>query len=723
MTFYKMLVFYLNRATHLLLCLFLLSACRDSAWNNPYPDNAAQNNTYYGSFSERPKHLDPASSYSENEAVFTAQIYEPPLQYHFLKRPYELVPLSAEKLPLPVYLDKHGKVLPNDASNDEVKQAIYRVHIKKGIKYQPHPAFAVDANGNYLYHKLEKSIFDKINKLSDFRKTDTRELIAADFVYQIKRLVTPAVHSPLAGFMSKYIIGLSELKKELQDIYNRKDQTIDLRKHNISGVKVIDKYTYEIRLNQKYPQFIYWLSMSFFSPVPWEADLFYLQEGMKEKNLSLDWYPVGTGPYMLTINDPNRHMILERNPNYHAETYPNVGEAGDIEQGFLDQAGERLPFIDKAYFSLEKEAIPIWNKFLQGYLDTSGILSDSFDQAIQFSDKGDPELTAVLHDKDINLSTAIKPTISYIGFNMKDEIVGGDSKRARLLRRAISIAIDYEEFVSIFANGRGVSAQGPIPPGIFGYKKGEQGINTYIYDWVDGKPRRKSIEEAKDLLAEASYIDGRDAITGEPLVLYFDTLLTGASSKSILNWYRKQFEKLNIQLVFRATDYNRFQEKVRKGTTQIYNWGWNADYPDPENFLFLLYGPNSKVAYGGENASNYHNEKFDELFVKMKSLSSNLQRQSIIDEMIEIIRKDAPWVWGFHSKSYTLSHSWYGNAKPNMMARNTLKYKTIDPILRDTKRNKWNKPIIFPIIIIAILLLLSMLPAIISYRQRQRETI
>ena len=125
--------------------------------------------------------------------------------------------------------------------------------------------------------------------------------------------------------------------------------------------------------------------MPFFAPVPWEADAFYSQPGMKERNISLDWYPLGTGPYMLTVNNPNRQMVMERNPNFHGERYPLEGENGDAGQGYLDDAGRQLPMIDKVIYSLEKEAIPTWNKFLQGYYDASGVSSDSFDQAIQIS--------------------------------------------------------------------------------------------------------------------------------------------------------------------------------------------------------------------------------------------------------------------------------------------------------------------------------------------------
>ena len=94
--------------------------------------------------------------------------------------------------------------------------------------------------------------------------------------------------------------------------------------------------------------------------------------GMSERNLTFDWYAIGTGAYMLTRNDPNRKMVLERNPNYRDDFYPSAGMPEDKQKGMLNDRGKKMPFIDKAVFSLEKESIPYWNKFLQGYYDRSG---------------------------------------------------------------------------------------------------------------------------------------------------------------------------------------------------------------------------------------------------------------------------------------------------------------------------------------------------------------
>jgi len=663
-------------------------------------------------------------SYSEDEITFTAQIYEPPLQYHYLKRPYELIPGTAVEVPKPRYLDARGRPLPDTADAARIAYTDYVIRIRPGIKYQPHPAFAVQPADISGFHRL-----------ADFPNRGTRELTAEDYVYEIKRLAHPRLHSPILGLMEEYIVGLGELAKSLQQQQKsapavRQSEWLDLRQHALSGVEVIDKTSYRIRIKGKYPQFLYWLAMPFFAPVPWEADRFHSQPGMAEKNLTLDWYPIGTGPYMLTENNPNARMVLEKNPNYRGETYPCEGESGnpvdDKAAGLLADCGKTLPFIDRIVFTREKEQIPYWNKFLQGYYDASGISSDSFDQAVQVVSGGDVTLTAGMRAQGISLTTSVATSTMYMGFNMLDPLVGGTSEEARKLRQAISIAVDQEEFISIFQNGRGLAAQSPIPPGIFGYVEGRAGINPETYQWDDDaggvKPRRKSVEVAKKLLAEAGWPDGRNAKTGEPLLINLDTTATGVGAKSRIDWLNKQFLKIGVQLVVRSTDYNRFQEKVRKGAVQLFYFGWNADYPDPENFLFLLYGPQGKVKHSGENASNYANPEFDRLFDEMRAMENGPRRQAIIDKMLTILRHDAPWIWGFHPKDYTLRHAWLTNRKPSKVGHNTLKYQRVDAARREQLRAEWNRPLLWPLALVGLLLAAVALPAALGHRRRERAT-
>ncbi|MBI5450577.1 MAG: ABC transporter substrate-binding protein [Gammaproteobacteria bacterium] len=704
----------------------LLAGCDGRPWNNPYPASEDAGNILYASFEERPKHLDPARAYSATEYEFIAQIYEPPLQYHYLKRPYTLVPLTAQQVPEPYYLDQQGKRV-RSADDARAAYTVYQIDIRPGIRYQPHPAFARDAAGQLLYHHLKPEDLASRHTLADFPERGARELVAEDYVYQIKRLAHPQINSPILGIMSEYIVGLRDYAATLEAAYQRQAAAggkpyLDLRDYPLAGVQVLGRYSYSITLQGKYPQLLYWLAMPFFAPLPQEVEHFYAQDGMAARNITLDWYPVGTGPYQLTVNNPNRQMVLERNPNFHGESYPAEGDAGDREAGLLADAGRPLPFVDRVVFSLEKESIPYWNKFLQGYYDRSGISSDNFDQAIRTAGDGDMRLTDAMVTQGIRLNTAVNTSTMYIGFNMIDSVVGGLGERQRKLRQALSIALDYEEFISIFANGRGLAAQGPLPPGIFGYRDGASGINPQVYDWIGGMAQRKSLEVARQLLVEAGYPGGLDAISGRPLVLHLDIpASSGPDDKARLDWYRKQFRKLNIQLIIRNTDYNRFLDKMDKGNAQIYIWGWNADYPDPENFLFLLYGPNGKVKYHGENASNYHNAEFDRLFEQMKNMANGPERQRIIDQMLQIARVDAPWIWGMHPKSFALSHRWYHNSKPNLMANNTLKYVRIDPGLRSELRRQWNRPVVWPVWVMVAGVLLLIVPALIAYRRRERH--
>ncbi|MDP1646380.1 MAG: ABC transporter substrate-binding protein [Thiobacillus sp.] len=701
--------------------LSLMAGCSDN-WNTPYPGSETRANVLYSAFSERPKHLDPARSYSSNEVEFTGQIYEPPLQYHFLKRPYTLIPLTAEAVPKPRYFDAAGNALPDHPLSGQIAKSVYEIKIRPGIQYQPHPAFARDAAGRYRYHALDAAAMAGKTRIRDFAYTGTRELVAADYVYQIKRLANPRLSSPIFGLMSEHIIGLTALGAALEKAAQASPEaTLDLDDFALEGAEVVDRYTYRIHIKGKYPQFIYWLAMPFFAPVPWEAEVFYAQPGMADKNLTLDWQPIGTGPYYLAENDPNRRMVLKKNPHFHGETYPGDDDTADRQAGQLLDAGKPLPFVDEAVFSLEKETIPYWSKFLQGYYDSSGISSDSFDQAVQFSAGGDPQLTDSMRDKDIHLITAVAASVWYVGFNMLDPVVGGLGEDRQKLRQALSIAFDYDEFISIFLNGRGIPAQGPIPPGLFGYVEGVAGLNPYVYEAREGQIQRRSLETAKKLLAEAGYPNGRDAQTGAPLVLYFDTMASGPDAKSRLDWMKKQLDKLNVQLVVRGTDYNRFQDKIRKGNAQLFEWGWNADYPDPENFFFLLYGPHKKVATGGENAANYDNTEFNRLFERMKDMDNGPERQRVIDAMLEIVRRDAPWIFAYYPKSFGLRHGWLHNVKPNLMANNTLKYRRIDPALRASRRAEWNRPVLWPIGLLVGALAAVIAPAAIAWRRREKS--
>jgi len=715
-----------------LIAFIIWFACFSSVYsqmNSPYPASDKDAAIYYSSFTQRPKFLDPVKSYSSDEYRFIGNIYETVVQYHYLKRPYELESLTAAEIPKPKYYGKEGRLLTeNDPSADKISKAVYTIRLREGILYQNHPCFAKNGKGEFLYHNLTEKQCRGYTTLFDYPETGTRELKAKDYVLQILRMADIRNHCPIfnlvvqanikgmEGYAREYNKKVAKIRakrrKEGGILYNQDEDEknnpirVDYFSIPCEGLKVIDDYTYEITLKKKLPQFLYWLAMPFFAPMPQEAIDFYSQGPNISRNITLNWFPVGTGAYRLAEYNPHHRIIMVKNENYHEDTYPSEGEKGDKEKGLLEDAGRRLPLIKKVVYSKEKEAAPSWLKFMQGYYDSSGISSDNFGQVLNQS-VSEARLSDDMETRGLRLVTSVRSSIAYMGFNMLDPVIGGLDEKQCKLRQAVTIAIDIEEYLKIFANGRGLVAHSPIPPGIFGYKAGEKGVNPYTHYWDEksGEPKRHSIEYAKKLLAEAGYPEGMKE--GKRLVLNYDTY---RSDNDYFEWLEGRLNKIGVTLNIRQTDYSRFRDKVLKGNIQFYSWGWNADYPDPENFLFLLYGPNGKVKYHGENASNYENKKFDELYKKMETMENTPERLKIIKDMTHMLQHDAPWQFNYFPVNYSLIHNWTGNIKPNLMANNTLKYLKVDPVERAEYRKKYNKPNLMVFGIIAALLILIIGP-------------
>lgn len=719
--------------------LFLTAGCKVA--NQPYPGEEIAGNVFYTSFQERPKYLDPASSYAVNETPFTYAVYEPLLGYHYLKRPYALEGRTAIEVPVPQYLDKDGKTLPGDAPSEQIATSVYTFKLKPGTRYQPHPALAKDASGKYLYQDLQPEQIRGKYSLLDFpldqAAVSTREATAEDFVYQIKRLASPYVPTPipLYNLLNQYIVGLKDLGERLKaeqkaalQTKSARDQYLpwrDLREVPLTGVRAVDDHTLEIKVIGKYPQFKFWLAMPMFVPIPWEADRFYAQRGMAGNTLTFNAWPIGTGPFLLAEQSANRY-VLARNPNYREEFYPAEGMPGDRERGWLADAGKRLPLLDKVVFYLEKEREPEETKFMQGYYDTPDVsrLDIGFPLLKEEMDKTGRWQT--IRDHAIEMVSTLEPNNWYIGFNMLDPVVGkGDTpeqqEKNRKLRQALSIATDWEEYAAVFFDNYGPSeaAMGPLPPGLFGYVPGQAGINPVTHVWQDGRAVRRPIEDARRLLALAGYPDGREAKTGKPLVIFYDSNGVGPAYQARLDWQVKQFAKLGVQTEVRANDYNRFQDRIRKGNEQVYFWGWFADYPDPEDFLFLLTTSQGKVKFDGENASNYSNPDYDKFYDRMKALPDGPERQALIDQMVQIVQQDAPWSYGIFPGSTGVYQSWLHNAKPTVIINDRLRYLRVDGPMRASKIAEWNQPKVWPLGVGLLLFLLLFLPARRNYLRRE----
>ena len=718
----------------------LLTGCN----NNPYPLGAERENTLFYSFDERsPRYLDPTASYSNPESAYTMQVYEPPYGYHYLKRPYELIPKAAAQVVKPRYLDRNGQPLADDAPAEAIAESVYDIPIRPGMRYQPHPAFAVDEQGRHRYHSeqpLGAAQLGQKRSPFEFAHLGTREVVAEDFVYALKRHATTRIETPVFAVFSEYVIGL----KAYADLIKREDAKLlaglpedlrdkpflDFRRWPLAGATAPGKHLLRIRLKGKYPQWNYWLALPFTAPMPWEADAFYAQPGMSEMGLSLNQWPVGSGPYMMAEFIRDRRHVLVRNPEFHGETYPCDGMPGDREAGLLDDCGKPMPFIDKLYVTIEKEKVARKEKFKQGYLDVPEIERPEW--GVDFrNDADDSEAVAALF-KQRGFQFPVMTDISnwYLGFNMLDPVVGKgatpeEDARHRKLRQAIAIAVDWEEgYGRIFKHKGGEAAHGPLPPGLFGSREGQGNFhNPVTHRWIDGKAVRRSIAEARQLLVEAGYPGGREAVSGKPLVLNYDfQRAVTPEFKSENDWMAKQFAKLGIQLEIRATDFNQYQDKTLRGKHQIFWGGWLADYPDAENFLYLLYGPIGRSKSQGDNYTNYENAEFDALYRQLQAQDDGPVKQALIDKMVAIVQQDSPWCFGYFPWGGLAFQQWVHNGKPSILIRDMAKYYRVDANTRAARQAEWNAPVRWPLALGALALLAAVWLARRSFKARETAT-
>lgn len=665
-----------------LVASLALGSALGACTNDPYPYSDRDSKVLYSSFSEAPRTLDPAVSYTTAEHVITGNVYDTLLEYHYLKRPYQLMPGLAEAVPQSEPLAGGGER--------------YRFRIRPGVAFQDDPCFPAMGSG-----------------------ARTRGVVAADFAFQFARLADPAVNSPVASSFAQvkdftaFAKRLAELRAADPALARLPAREQYAKAGGIAGVVVRSDTDLDIELSEPNAQILYWFAMPFTTPIAWEAVAYY--DGRQGRANFAD-HAVGTGPFRLALYDKQQRYVMERNPTWYGTradagaapgaVFPSDIDPKDVAEKRIDAgyAGQRMPFLDRIHFTREREGIPRFNKFLQGYYDDGGIIKESFDAIVQ-NDRLSPEMAA----RGMRLDREVEPTIFYIGFNMNDPVLGSKGgERARKLRQAMSLAINTDAYLDLFLNGRGVPAQSPLPPGIFGYDEAYR--NPF---------RKPDLGQARKVLGEAGYVNGIDPATKLPVKLTLDIGNASAQSQLENEFLVGAWRSLGLDVQIAATTYNQFQDKVRRGAYQIYRWGWNADFPDPENFLFLLECSNAQSSSNGPNTSNFCDPEFDRLYREMKDMPNGGKRAGLVKRMLEIIERERPWIELFHAEDFTLTHAWLVNSKPMGLSYPAYKYKDVDPALRTRMREEWNTPVRWPVALVLIGLVALAVPAFRTYHRER----
>jgi peptide/nickel transport system substrate-binding protein len=493
------------------------------------------------------------------------------------------------------YLARPAKLVPNVAValptvSDSGKT--YTIRIKKGIYFAADPAF----NGT------------------------PRELIAEDYAYSIKRFLDPKNRSPYAFLFDGKIIGLGELAADAQKTGN-----FDYAE-KIAGLEVLDRYTLRIRLKETDFSFSHVLAFPLTGAVAREVIDAYGDDSNS--------HPVGTGPYVLKKYTRSAKIVLGANPAYRGIVWDfKPGDDPLDAQIVAQMKGKKLPRIGSVEISIMEETQSRWLAFERGETDIEYQLWDVAPKFMTADGKLKPDFVR----RGIRLNRTIDPEIVYLHFNMQEQIggqpnpVGGFSLEKIALRRAIAMAYKIDDQINVIRKGQAIRAEFPIPPGIAGHDPAYR--NSIRYE----------PQTANALLDRFGYKKGADGYRnlpdGKPLTVRYSSMPT-ERDRQFDELVKRSLDTIAVRVEIHKDRFPELIKLQKQCRLMMHNSAWIADYPDGDNFMQLLYGPNT----GQSNNACYRSPEYDRLYEQSKTIPDSPERNRLYREMARLIEAHTVWL-------------------------------------------------------------------------------
>jgi ABC-type transport system substrate-binding protein len=553
--------------------------------------------------------FDPAQVNDLYSSNIIANIFDAPLSYDFLARPVKVVPNTAEALP--------------EVSADFTTLTL---RIRPGIFFQDHRAFGG-------------------------RK---RELVAADYVYSIKRIYDPKLKSPRVYLLeNSKLLGMSEIRaaalKGAKFDYDRE----------VEGVRALDRYTLQIRLGEAAPRFyLYLADNSFLGAVAREVAELYDDKQMLAN-------PIGTGPFQLADWRRSSRIVLERNPGFREETYDE--QAGDDDERSAKIAqrlkGRKLPLIDRVEVYIVEENQPRWLAFLNAEHDLVDEIPYDLANLIIPNNQLAPNLIKL----GVSMDRAPRASVDMALFNMEHPLVGGYTPEKVALRRAINLAYAVDDEIRLVRKRQSLPSQSPVPPTIPGFDPG------FKSEMSDHSPA-----SAKALLDAFGYVDRdgdgwRELPDGSPLRLEMATQ-PDQLSRQLDELWKKHMTAVGLRIDFRPAKWPENLKNSRVGNLMMWRVGWVAAQPDGDTFLALGYGPNK----GQANHARFDLAAYNKLYAEQRTLPDGPRREALFHDAKKIFVAYAPYKFLGHRIETAVYHPWVIGYRRHPFMRDFWKYIDID---------------------------------------------
>jgi ABC-type transport system substrate-binding protein len=554
--------------------------------------------------------FDPAQVQDLYSNTVLSNIIDAPLTYDFLARPAVIVPNTAVALP--------------QWTEDFTTLTL---RIRPGITFQQHAAFG----------------------------GRPRELVAADYVYSIKRYFDPRLKSPRLYLLENaQLLGMADLRSAAL-----KGGRFDYDRE-VEGVRALDRYTLQLRFARPSPRFHQYLAdNSFMGAVAREV-----VESYDDKQIMAN--PIGTGPFRLVDWRRSSRIVLERNPDYRTETYRAQPADGDAEaaQVAARLAGRRLPMIDRVEIFIVEENQPRWLAFLNSEHD----LVDEIPVDLANLIVPNGQLAPNLVRRGVQMDRTPRPSVDMALFNMEHPVVGGHAPEQVALRRAISLGYSADDEIRLVRKGQSVPSQSPVAPLTTGFDP------TFRSEMSEFNPAR-----AKALLDAFGFVDRdgdgwRERPDGSPLVLEMATQ-PDQLSRQLDELWRKAMTALGINMQFRSAKWPENLKNSRAGKLMMWRVGWSATQPDGDTFLALGYGPNK----GQANHARFDLPEFNRIYSLQQTLPDGARREALFFDAKKLFVAYAPYKFLGHRIDTSVAHPWVIGYRRHPFMRDFFKYIDIAP--------------------------------------------
>ena len=537
--------------------------------------------------------FDPPRVSDQSSIRVLAHIFEPPLTWDPLHVPAKLVPLVAAALP-------------------EVSEGFRRFvfTIRAGIFFAEDAAFG----------------------------GRPRELVAADFVYTIKRFYDPELRSEwLYAWENAKILGLSELRKRVLE--QKKPFPYD---EEVAGLRALDRYRFEVRLAEPAPRFAYeFASATLAGAVAREVIERYAADPQA--------HPVGTGPFMLQQWRRASRIVLVKNPRFREQRFAGEPAEGDAGAQAVAQrlVGARAPLVDRIELDIIEESQPRWLAFLNGEHDAVQVPVDLAALAVPGG-----RLAPYLAKRGVQLDRRLAASVGHTFFNFDDPLVGGYTPDKVALRRAIMLAYDSALEARLVRGGQAFAAQSMIPPGCYGADA------AMVSEMGRSNPAR-----AAALLELYGYADRngdgyREQPDGRPLELRI-AFPQDQRSRRVSELWLKRMKAVGLRTRFEVGTFGELIRKSLAGQLMMWGYSWSAGAPDGDFFLGLAYGPNAEQS----NDARFKLAAFDRLYERQRSLPNGPERLALMLEANKLMLAYVPYIAHLHEITNDL---WHANVRGPM---------------------------------------------------------